>query len=73
MRRYIFLAILGGMILSNCGCLLNIWSADPVQRSHELLVVSENLRVVQEEWERIWLIDQPSHLTPFRVHGGVAN
>ena len=71
MRRFAFLALLGGMVLSNAGCLLNIWSADPVQRTHELLVVSENLRAVQEEWERIWFIDQPSHLTPSRVHGGM--
>jgi hypothetical protein len=71
MRRYAFLALLGGMVLSNTGCLLNIWSPEPERRAHELIVVSENLRVVQDEWERIWLIDQPSHLTVSRVHGGL--
>jgi hypothetical protein len=70
MRRLAIVGVLG-IALLNSGCLLNIWSADPPRRVHELLVVSEDLRVIQQEWERIWFIDQPSHLTPYRVDGGV--
>src|SRR5262249_51666347 len=32
---------------------------------------SEDLRQIENEWERIWFVDQPSHLTPERVHGGI--
>jgi hypothetical protein len=71
MRRIGLLALVGILAAAQCGCLLNIWSGDPVRRSRQLLVVSENLRVIEDEWERIWFTDQPSHLTPYRVDGGV--
>ena len=41
------------------------------RRTDELLVDSENLRMIGDEWERIWFLDQPSHMTPFRTHGGL--
>jgi hypothetical protein len=41
------------------------------KRVEELLVDSENLRMAGDDWERFWLLDQPSHLTPFRTHGGL--
>ena len=41
------------------------------KRVDELLVDSENLRQAGDDWERFWLLDQPSHLTPFRTHGGL--
>jgi hypothetical protein len=71
MRRFALLALVALVAAANTGCLLNIWSGDPVRRSRELLVVSENLRVIEDEWERIWFTDQPSHLTPYRVDGGL--
>jgi hypothetical protein len=37
----------------------------------QLLHTSENLRMVTDEWERAWLMDMPSHITPYRVHGGM--
>ena len=40
------------------------------KRVEELLVDSENLRQAGDDWERFWLLDQPSHMTPFRTHGG---
>jgi len=40
---------------------IDIYSADPTQRMQELLN-SEDLRVIQAEWERIWFADQPSHV-----------
>ena len=41
------------------------------KRVEELLVDSENLRLAGDDWERFWFLDQPSHLTPFRTHGGL--
>ena len=41
------------------------------RRVEELLVDSENLRLGGDDWERFWFLDQPSHLTPFRTHGGL--
>ena len=46
-------------------------SSDPTRRMNQLLNVSENLRIGEYDWEIWWQIDQPSHLTPVRVHGGI--
>jgi hypothetical protein len=71
MRRLLPLLFLAVCVLSNAGCLLNIYSSDPNRRILELLNNSEDLRQIEYEWERIWFTDQPSHLTPERVHGGI--
>ena len=71
MRRVLTLAGLGIVLLVNTGCFVNIWSSDPNIRMGELLNVSEDLRQMHGEYRRFWMIDQPSHLTPIRVHGGV--
>jgi hypothetical protein len=70
MRRLllVFAAALG---LGNAGCLINQYSSDPNQRMDQLLNQSEDLRQIEYEWRRIWFNDQPSHLTPQRVHGGI--
>jgi hypothetical protein len=41
------------------------------RRTSELLKESEDLRKIEQEWERVWFTDEPSHMTPERVHGGV--
>jgi hypothetical protein len=71
MRRILALTLVAAMLLANTGCLVNIWSADPNRRMQQLLNVSEGLRQIQDEWDRFWFTDQPSHLTPIRVHGGI--
>jgi hypothetical protein len=71
MRRSLFAVFVAALVLSNAGCLLNIYSSDPNRRILELLNNSEDLRQIEYEWERIWFTDQPSHLTPERVHGGI--
>ncbi|QDS86478.1 hypothetical protein CA51_05820 [Rosistilla oblonga] len=53
------------------GCFLPIYSARPEHRVKQLLFTSEDLRQVVDEWERFWFLDQPSHMTPVRVHGGI--
>ncbi len=70
MRR-LLMVVVAACVLGNAGCLLNLYSADPNRRMAELLNVSENLRTMEYEWERIWFTDQPSHLTPDRIHGGI--
>jgi hypothetical protein len=71
MRRALLLAALAVIVGSNTGCLINAYSSDPNRRIVELLNQSEDLRQIEYEWERIWFTDQPSHLTPERVHGGI--
>jgi hypothetical protein len=71
MRRLFALAGLAIVLVANTGCFINMWSSDPNMRMEELLNESENLRQIQHEWRRFWMIDQPSHLTPVRVHGGI--
>ena len=71
MRRMLMLVAVAGVVLNSTGCFLNIYSSDPNRRITELLNQSEDLRVIEEEWERIWFTDQPSHLNPNRVHGGI--
>ena len=71
MRRWLMLALVAGALIGNTGCFINIYSSDPSKRMNELLNNSEDLRAMEEEWERIWFTDQPSHLTPERVHGGI--
>ena len=71
MRRWMLSAALALMALSNVGCIINQYSSDPNERMQEMLNESENMRQLRTEWRRFWMIDQPSHLTPIRVHGGV--
>ena len=71
MRRLLLLVIVAGLAACNTGCLINQYSSDPNQRMHELMNNSEDLRQINYEWERIWFNDQPSHLTPERVNGGI--
>ena len=71
MRRALTLAGLMVLALANTGCFLNIYSSDPNIRMEQELNQSEDLRQIEYEWRRIWFTDQPSHLTPVRVHGGL--
>jgi hypothetical protein len=70
MRR-LLMVVVAACVIGNAGCLLNLYSADPNRRMAEMLNISENLRTMEYEWERIWFTDQPSHLTPDRIHGGI--
>jgi hypothetical protein len=71
MRRGLLGLMLGGFLVGNTGCFINIYSSDPNRRMHELLNQSEDLRQIEYEWERFWFTDEPSHMTPERVHGGI--
>jgi hypothetical protein len=65
------LLALASLAFSNAGCLINAYSSNPNRRMVELLNNSEDLRQIEYEWERIWFMDEPSHMTPERVHGGI--
>ena len=71
MRRLLMTAVLGLSLGACSGCVLPIYSSDPAVRTQELIFTSENLRTILEEWQRIWFLDQPSHLSPYRTHGGI--
>jgi len=69
MRRWLLGALLGVLVLVNAGCIIPAFSGDPTRRTQQLLFVSDNFRKMLEEWERIWFLDQPDHMTPYRSHG----
>lgn len=46
-------------------------SSDPNIRMSQLLDQSEDTRPIQNQWRRFWFNDQPTHLTPERIHGGI--
>jgi hypothetical protein len=71
MRRLLMAAALASSLASATGCVVPIYSSDPAVRTQELIFTSENLRLILEEWQRIWFLDQPSHLSPYRTHGGI--
>ena len=71
MHRIVCALALAAAIGSSTGCILPIYSPEPAARVKELIFTSDDLRKITEEWERIWFLDQPSHLTPFRTHGGI--
>jgi hypothetical protein len=62
------------------GMPINIYSSDPQARIERLMIDSENLRQLHEEWRQFWINeerrrlrekDPPSDKTPYRIHGGV--
>ena len=69
--KFIILVVMGLFVATNTGCLIPMYSGDPIRRAQELIYTSEDLRAITDEWERIWFLDQPSHMTPYRTHGGV--
>jgi hypothetical protein len=71
MRRALLALALGLLVGATPGCILPAYSGDPVRRAQELIFTSENLRLFLDEWERMWMLDQPDHMTPYRTHGGL--
>ena len=71
MRRLLFATLLGVMLSSSVGCFIPIYSAEPSRRVQQLIFTSEDLRAMVNEWERIWFLNAPSHMTPERTHGGI--
>jgi len=70
-RKVVLGALAGVGLTANSGCLINQYSGDPNVRMSQLINQSEDLRQIGQEWRRFWFNDQPSHLTPERIHGGI--
>lgn len=71
MRRWMRALVLACGVSTFTGCIIPIYSALPQRRAEQLIYTSENLRMLVQEWERFWFMDQPDHMSPYRVHGGV--
>jgi len=71
MRRLVLAVACGLLLSTSVGCFIPAYSGDPVRRSQELMFTSENFRLFLDEWERMWMLDQPDHCTPYRTHGGI--
>ncbi len=73
-KPWLALLFLGVVMAFGEGCApvpLPHYAAYPPKRVEQLLNDSENLRLGGDDWDRFWFLDQPSHMTPFRTHGGV--
>jgi len=71
MRKLLFAGVAGLMLVVHSGCAIPMYSADPARRTQQLIWTSEDWRGFLDEWERIWFLDQPSHMRPIRTHGGI--
>ncbi|MBN2023799.1 MAG: hypothetical protein JW809_13515 [Pirellulales bacterium] len=71
MRAWLMAVSLGLLAASSVGCITPAYSGDPVRRTQQLLFTSEDLRAALDEWERVWFLDQPTHMNPYRTHGGI--
>jgi hypothetical protein len=71
MRRIFYTALLCVLLSTSVGCFIPIYSADRARRTQQLIFTSEDFRALLNTWERFWFLDQPDHMTPQRVHGGV--
>ena len=69
--RLAYVLLAAAAIMTSTGCLIPMYSGDPVRRAEQLIYTSEDLRQITDEWERIWFLDQPSHMTLYRTHGGI--
>jgi len=71
MRKAVLMMCVAAVLATSTGCLIPLYSGDPIRRAQQLIYTSEDLRAITDEWERIWFLDQPSHMTPWRTHGGI--
>lgn len=69
MRKWILAGIAAVTLSTSTGCLIPMYSADPARRAQQLIYTSEDLRSFLDEWERIWFLDSPSHMKPYRTNG----
>lgn len=69
MRRVLTCGLLTMILASSSGCFLNMYAADPIRRYRQLFYQSEDLRAMEDEIERFWMIDHPSEMTLKRYHG----
>ncbi|MDO4585719.1 MAG: hypothetical protein Q4C95_00315 [Planctomycetia bacterium] len=71
MRKILFSLILGALLIGSTGCIIPAYSGDPAKRTVQLYNTSEDLRQAEDTYDRVFMVDQPSHMTPYRTHGGI--
>ncbi|MDO4583240.1 MAG: hypothetical protein Q4E67_02295 [Planctomycetia bacterium] len=71
MRKLLIAIILSLFVFQSTGCLIPMYDGDTTRRTQQQLNTSESLRLMRDDWERIWFLDQPDHGTPWRNHGGM--
>lgn len=71
MRKLLLALAFGVLAGTTTGCIIPGYSGDPNRRTQQLIFTSENLRLILDDWERAWMLDQPDHETPYRTHGGL--
>ncbi len=71
MRRWILATLMVVSLTFSVGCFLPAFSAERSERARQLIFVSEDFRALTKTWERFWFLDQPDHMSPELVHGGV--
>jgi ABC-type dipeptide/oligopeptide/nickel transport system permease component len=71
MRRLMLAAITVFSLSALTGCFIPAYSGDPQRRANQYLNTSDDFTQVLDEWERIWFLDQPSHMSIYRTHGGI--
>jgi hypothetical protein len=70
MRRSVLSSLLVAIAATSLsGCFVNQYSSDPIRRSRQLFNQSEDLRLLEDDWERFWMVDQPSNMSLKRYHG----
>lgn len=73
MRRGIWMGLLALVTAAgSSGCFLNAYSSDPIRRYRQLFNQSEDLRLMEDDLERFWMIDLPSNLS-LKRYNGMAN
>jgi ABC-type dipeptide/oligopeptide/nickel transport system permease component len=71
MRRLMLATIAVVSLSTLTGCFIPAYSGDPQRRARQYLNTSDDFAQILDEWERIWFLDQPSHMSIYRTHGGV--
>lgn len=71
MKTFLLAIIIAITTCAGTGCILPGYSGSRLQRGQELIFTSEDLRAMKNTWARIWFLDQPCHLKPYRTHGGI--
>ena len=71
MRRLFYAIVLTAILSTSIGCIIPAFSGDRARLTQQLIFTSENQRQILHFWELYWHLDQPDHMAPQRVHGGV--
>lgn len=69
--RLVVTGLLWLAAMMQVGCIVPIFSSSQDVRARQLIFVSEGYRHIPEIWERIWFLDSPDTMTPYRTHGGI--